>query len=76
MPPPSPRDGTSYVACSISISLFICTLKLHEASYISMGKHFNMVLNYMYFVLTFSASDGVDVWHLQLDKTQLDSHVR
>ena len=27
------------------------------------------------FVLTFSASDGVDVWHLQLDKAQLDSHV-
>ena len=28
------------------------------------------------FVLTFSASDGVDVWQLQLDKAQLDSHVR
>lgn len=76
MPSPSPRDGMSYVACSISISLFICTLKLHEASYINMGKLFNVVLNYMYFVWIISASDGVDVWHLQLDKTQLDSHVR
>ena len=41
-----------------------------------MGKLFNVVLNYMYFVWIISASDGVDVWHLQLDKTQLDSHVR
>ena len=73
---PSPGDFTSHVACSISISLFICTLRLHDASYINMGKHFNVVLNYMYFVWIISASDGVDVWHLQLDKTQLDSHVR
>ena len=28
------------------------------------------------FVLTFSASDGVELWHLQLDEAQLDSHVR
>ena len=49
MPSPSPGDCMPYVACSISISLFICTLRLHEASYINIGKHFNVVLNYMYF---------------------------
>ena len=38
-----------------------------------MGK--NIVMCFC-FALTFSASDGVDVWHLQLDKAQLDSHVR
>ena len=41
-----------------------------------MRKHFNVVLNNMSFVWIISASDGVDVWYLQLDKTQLDSHVR
>ena len=42
-----------------------------NALYICTGK-----CKVLLFCLTFSASDGVDVWHLQLDKAQLDSHVR